>query len=368
MTTWLQKQQSLIRDDIDKNISDVLEHGQYIMGPEVKQLEDTLANYIGCKYAISCSSGTDALLLALMAHGVGPNTTIFTTPFTFISTAEVASLLGASIMFVDIDPVTFNIDPTKLEEHLSMLELYNQVGLIAVDLFGLPADYERLNDICETYEMFCIEDAAQSFGGEMNGKKAGSLTTIGCTSFFPSKPLGCYGDGGMCFTDNMVFKNIMESIRIHGKGKDKYDNKRIGINGRLDTIQAAILLAKCKVFKYEVKQRQLVSKRYYDLLKDVDYLTLPHIPSGFKSAWAQYSVLAKNEEHREILRNKLKNKGVDTAIYYPKPLHLQDAFRSLCHEPGDFPISEDYSKRIFSLPMHPYVTFEEQQKIAEVLK
>jgi len=365
---WLKEQQNLIKNDIDKSISNVLEHGQYIMGPEVKQLEETLAKYIGCTYAIGCSSGTDALLLALMAHGVGPGSVIFTTPFTFISTAEVASLLGATIIFVDIDPITFNIDPIKLEQHLSMLELYGPVGLIAVDLFGLPADYERLNAICESYQMFCIEDAAQSFGGEFRGKKAGNLTTIGCTSFFPSKPLGCYGDGGMCFTDNMIFKNIMESIRVHGKGENKYDNKRIGINGRLDTIQAAILLSKFKIFEDELEKRQVVAERYYELLKDNNDLQLPIVSPEYKSAWAQYSILAKNEEHREILRNKLKNKGIETAVYYPKPLHLQDAFRYIYHLEGDFPISESYSKRIFSLPMHPYVTFEEQQKIAEVLK
>jgi len=364
---WLKKQQSLIKDDIDKNISNVLKHGQYIMGPEVKQLEDILANYIGCKYAIACSSGTDALLLALMAHGVGPNTTIFTTPFTFISTAEVAALLGATIMFVDIDPITFNIDPIKLEEHLSMLELYNQVGVIAVDLFGLPADYERLNTICESHQMFCIEDAAQSFGGELLNKKSGNLATIGCTSFFPSKPLGCYGDGGMCFTDNMIFKNIMESIRVHGKGDNKYDNKIIGVNGRLDTIQAAILLSKFKIFKDEIEKRQVVAERYYELLKDVDSITLPYVPPGFKSAWAQYSILAKNEKHRASLINKLKDRGIDTAVYYPKPLHLQDAFKYLNYLEGDFPVSEDCSKRIFSIPMHPYITFEEQKKIVDII-
>lgn len=364
---WLNKQQELINQDINQNITNVLKHGQFIMGPEVKELEEILADYIGCRYAIGCSSGTDALLLALLAHGVGPETIIFTTPFTFISTAEVAALLGATVAFVDIDPVTFNIDPKKLEEQLSMMRLRQPAGLIAVDLFGLPADYERLNSICESYEMFCIEDAAQSFGGEMFGKKAGNLTTIGCTSFFPSKPLGCYGDGGMCFTNNMTFKHIMESIRVHGKGKNKYDNKRIGLNARLDTIQAAILLSKFKIFRGELEMKQIIAESYHTLLKSYD-IELPLVPTGFKSAWAQFSILAKNEEHRETLRNKLINKGFDAPIYYPKPLHLQDAFRYLCYSEGTFPISEDYSKRIFSLPMHPYLTIQDQKRIVEVLR
>jgi len=364
---WLKEQQNLIKDDVDKSISDVLKHCQYIMGPEVNQLEDILAKYIGCKYAISCSSGTDALLLALMAYGVGPNTTIFTTPFTFVSTAEAAALLGATIIFIDIDPITFNIDVNKLEKYLSMYNLRTSAGIIAVDLFGLPADYERLKVVADTYEMFIIEDAAQSIGGELLNKKSGNLASVGCTSFFPTKPLGCYGDGGMCFTDNMIFASKMKSIRSHGKGDNKYDYKTIGINGRIDTIQAAILLSKFKIFEDEVEKRQVVAERYYGLLKDIDSITLPYIPSGFKSAWAQYSILAKNEKHRELLMNKLKDEGIDTVIYYPKPLHLQDAFRNLYYLEGDFPVSENCSKRIFSIPMHPYITFEEQKKLAEVI-
>ena len=242
-------QQQRVRETIETNIRAVLNHGQYIMGPEVKALEANLAAYVGIKHAIGCASGTDALLMALMAYDVGPGDAIFTTPFTFIATAEVISLLGATPVFVDIDPKTFNLDPDKLEQAITGLSGKNSApltakGVIPVDLFGLPAEYERINEIAKKFGLFVIEDAAQSFGAEYNGKKACVLGDIACTSFFPAKPLGCYGDGGMCFTDDNHLAETMRSIRVHGKGNHKYDNVRIGINGRLDTMQAAILLAK----------------------------------------------------------------------------------------------------------------------------
>lgn len=365
--SWLNIQQKRIKENIDNRLQTVMQHGQYIMGPEVYELEENLSKYVGCDYAISCSSGTDALLMSLMSLGVGPATTIFTTPFTFIATAEVASLLGATVFFIDIDPKTYNIDPIKLEEQLSRIRIRTYVGILAVDLFGLPADYDYLRTIAETYEMFIIEDAAQSLGGEYFGVKAGGLADIGCTSFFPSKPLGCYGDGGMCFTNNTVFKNRMESIRIHGKGKDKYDNHRIGLNARLDTMQAAILLAKFDIFKEELEKRQAVASLYDQLLYGNKSITTPYIPPHYKSAWAQYSILFENEDARNNARNKLKNEGFDAAVYYPKPLHLQKAFDYCYYNIGDFPVAEDCSKRILSIPMHPYLTFEEQQKIVEVI-
>lgn len=367
---WLKTQQTEIKKDIDRRIANVLKHGQYIMGPEVKELEEKLADYVGCRYAIGCSSGTDALLLSLMAHGVGPETMIFTTPFTFISTAEVAALLGANVMFVDIDPITFNIDPNKVEEILSALRVSSPAGVIAVDLFGLPADYERLNAICESYEMFIIEDAAQSFGGEMFGKKAGGLATVGCTSFFPSKPLGCYGDGGMCFTDSFVYEKLIKSIRAHGMEKHKYDNYRIGLNARLDTIQAAILLAKFEIFEQELERRQKVADYYHTLLNSYDNIELPLIPTGFKSAWAQYTILAEDRRHRDELEHKINNLDFDfkAAVYYPKPLHLQRAFLDLCYSPGSFPVTENYCDRVLSLPMDPYLHWSDQDKIAEVFK
>ena len=264
----LKTQQARIKDKIQRNIDIVLRHGNYIMGPEVKQLEAKLAAYTGAKHAISCASGTDALLMALMAYGVKPGDAIFTTPFTFIATAEVISLLGATPVFVDIDPQTFNIDPAKLALAIKALKAGDATlhplplspdasrltprGIIPVDLFGLSADYDAINAIAGQNGLFVIEDAAQSFGATYKGKRACSLGDIGCTSFFPAKPLGCYGDGGMCFTDDDKLAEIMESIRVHGKGGHKYDNVRIGINGRLDTIQAAILLAKFEIFPEEV--------------------------------------------------------------------------------------------------------------------
>ena len=239
-------------------------------------------------------------------------------------------------------------------------------GIIAVDLFGLPSDYNEINSIAEKYGMFVIEDAAQSFGGEYNSRKCGSLADIGCTSFFPAKPLGCYGDGGICFTARDDLAEKLNSIRVHGKGTDKYDNIRIGINGRLDTLQAAILLAKYEIFTEEVELRQKVAHRYKVLLGNCQKIRTPKVPGGMKSAWAQYSVMAENESHRRLLIETLNEHGIPTAIYYPKPLHLQTAFEYLGYKVGDFPVSEDCSKRIFSLPMHPYLTESDQEKIADV--
>jgi dTDP-4-amino-4,6-dideoxygalactose transaminase len=234
-----------------------------------------------------------------------------------------------------------------------------------VDLFGLPADYERINKIAEDYNLFVIEDAAQSFGAEYSGNKACSLAEIGCTSFFPAKPLGCYGDGGMCFTDNEKLAEVIGSLRIHGKGQDKYDNVRIGINGRLDTLQAAILLAKFEVFPEEIEMRQIVAERYANLIGHSNGVIAPQIPEGMKSVWAQYSVLFESEELRKACQAKMKKSNIPTAIYYPKPLHLQSAFSYLGYKGGDFPISEGLSKRILSLPMHPYLTLEDQHKVVD---
>ena len=366
-------QQKRIRNKIDSNIKTVLDHGQYIMGPEVKELENKLAAYVGTKHAIGCASGTDALLMALMAYNVGPGDAIFTTPFTFIATAEVISLLGATPVYVDIDAKTFNIDPDKLEKAITALAKNEKTssltakGIIPVDLFGLPADYDRINAIAKKNGLFVVEDAAQSFGAEYHGKKACALGDIGCTSFFPAKPLGCYGDGGMCFTDDDTLAETMRSIRVHGKGGHKYDNIRIGINGRLDTMQAAILLPKFEIFPEEVELRNKVAGNYTDLLNGKNSLATPYIPVSLKSAWAQYSILAENEQQRTELQGKLKAAAIPTAIYYPKPLHIQTAFAGLGYKPGDFPISEDCAGRIFSLPMHPYVQKEDQEKIAGIL-
>jgi UDP-2-acetamido-2-deoxy-ribo-hexuluronate aminotransferase len=381
----LEQQQSRIKNQLDYNIQKVLSHGNYIMGPEVKELENLLAKHVGVKHAIGCASGTDALLLALMAYNVGPGDAIFTTPFTFIATAEVISLLGATPIFVDIDTKTFNIDPEKLELAIKALKFKDSSiyplpqasipnpqscrGIIPVDLFGLTADYNEINSIAKKHNLFVVEDAAQSFGAEYHGKKSCSLADIGCTSFFPAKPLGCYGDGGMCFTDDDEKAEILRSLLVHGKGSHKYDNERIGINGRLDTLQAAILLAKFGIFSEEIELRNNVARYYNELFSDLNLqLSIPSVPSDMKSVWAQYSILARDENHRSEIQEKLKTEGIPTAIYYPKSLHLQTAFKMLGYNKGDFPVSEDSVKRIFSLPMHPYLTKEEQEKIVTTIK
>jgi len=379
----LAAQQQKIRLQIEENIRKVLDHGQYVMGPEIGMLEETLASYTGVRHAVACSSGTDALVLALMAHGVGPGDAVFTTPFTFIATAEAVALLGATPVFVDIDPRTYNIDPEKLEQAIAALKGNNSRlhplpapfrngaltprGIIPVDLFGLPADYDRISDLAEAQGLFLIEDAAQSFGAEYHGKKAGALGDIACTSFFPAKPLGGYGDGGMCFTDDDALAELMRSLRIHGQGDDRYNNIRIGMNGRLDTLQAAILLAKFALFPEEVIARRKVADRYGELLSGKASLVAPKVPAGVLSVWAQYSLLALDGAHRSAIQGALQQAGIPTAIYYPKPLHVQDAFAALGYQKGDFPVSDDCAERIFSLPMHPYLEEDDQQRIAKVI-
>jgi len=379
----LATQQKRIRKQLEKNIMAVLDHGKYIMGPEVAEIEQRLAEYVGVKHAIGCSSGTDALLMALMAYDVGPGDAIFTTPFTFIATAEVISLLGATPVFVDIDPNTFNLSPTELDKAISALKKNDPTiypipaaagrglqpkGIMPVDLFGLPADYDSINAIAKGHGLFVIEDAAQSFGGEYNGRKACSLADIACTSFFPAKPLGCYGDGGMCFTDNDDLADLMNSVKIHGQGTDKYNNVRIGINGRLDAFQAAVLNAKFDIFPEEVKLRDKVARQYNQLIeKSGCGPVTPKTPDGYRSVWAQYSVLARDDKHRSELQDKLKNENVPSAIYYSKPLHIQTAFENLGYKLDDFAVSHDFSTRIFSLPMHPYIQKKDQERIVQFL-
>lgn len=379
----LASQQKRIRSRIDENMNAVLVHGKYIMGPEVGELEVKLARFVEVNNAVSCSSGTDALLLALLALGVGPGDAVFTTPCTFIATVEVICLLGATPVFVDIDPKTFNLDPKGLETAITALAA-NDSGMyplpvaaetgslkpkaiIAVDLFGLPADYEQINIIAKKYDLAVIGDAAQSLGAEVKGEKACSFPDIACTSFFPAKPMGCYGDGGMCFTDNDELAHLMRSLRLHGKGNHKYDNVRIGVNARLDTLQAAILLAKFEIYPEEIALRQEVAQRYGRLLAKCVNLETPYIPSAYLSVWAQYSVLAKNTVHRSRLQKTLKNDDIPTVVYYPKPLHLQTAFTGLGYKEDDFPVGESTFSRIFSLPMHPYLSEGEQERIAEII-
>jgi len=361
----LHAQQKRIRNTIEINIKKVLDHGRYIMGPEITQLETKLAEYTGRRHALAVASGTDALLIALMAYGVGPGDAIFTTPFTFIATGEVIQLLGATPIFADIQADTFNLDPEKLEAAIQQTLKQNHLtpkGIIPVDLFGQPADYDEIEAIAKKHQMFVLQDAAQSFGATYKGRKACSQGDISATSFFPAKPLGAYGDGGMIFTDNTELYNTMDSIRIHGKGSDKYDNIRIGVNGRLDTIQAAILLAKLEIFDDEIQLRQQVAQNYCKGLKNPASPQI--VKTGNISVWAQYSLL---HPRREALMDALKKQGIPTAIYYPIPLHLQVAFTSLGYQPGDFPISEDAGRRIFSIPMHPYLTPAQQEQIVNII-
>lgn len=365
----LSAQQQKILPQIEKNIQTVLKHGQYIMGPEVKELEKKLAEFAQVRHAVSCSSGTDALLMVLMTYGIGPGDAVFTTPFTFIATAEVIRLLGATPFFVDIDPVTFNLSVHNLAasiKHVSQAGRFNPKAIVAVDLFGLPCNFDRINQIAGESDLIVIEDAAQSFGAEYKGRMAGSLGHSGCTSFFPAKPLGCYGDGGAVFTDSDDAASKLKSIRIHGKGKDKYNNICLGINGRLDTLQAAILLPKLEIFPRELQSRRKIAKRYTEILsKGNGFLTLPEVSPGYESAWAQYTLLAPDKETRAAIQKRLKQRGIPTAVYYPKPLHLQAVFADLGYQEGDFPVAEDYSSRVFSIPMHPYLTPRNQLEICK---
>ncbi len=365
----LKAQFAHLEKEIRVGIDTVLEHGRYIMGPEVAELEEQLADFSGSKHVVTCSSGTDALLMALMAAGIGEGDVVFTTPFTFIATAEVISLLGAIPVFVDIDPRTFNIDPAKLASAIQAVQQNDPSlsplpkgfsakksipkAVIPVDLFGLPAEYDAIHTVAAENNLFVLEDAAQGFGGTYKGKQAGSLGHAGAVSFFPAKPLGCYGDGGAIFTDDEQLAERLVSIRVHGKGTEKYDNVRIGLNGRLDTLQAAILLPKLRAFPEEITNRQRAADMYTERLASAgDSLILPFVPECLTSVWAQYSMLCEN---RDELQKGLKDAGVPSMIYYPKPLHLQSAYEQLGHRDGDFPVAEMCSRKIVSLPMHPYL-------------
>ena len=359
----LKKQYAALESDMRQALDNVLAHGKFIMGPEVGELEARLAEYVGVKHVLGCSSGTDALLLPLMAWGIGPGSAVFTTPFTFIATAEVISMLGAEPVFVDIDPVTFNMDPAGLRNAVTKVETEGRLkphAVIPVDLFGLPADYDPIMDLAREKGLLVLEDAAQGFGGLYKGRRACGLGHAGATSFFPAKPLGCYGDGGAVFTNDDDLADIMKSIRVHGQGSNKYDNVRIGLNARLDTMQAAVLLVKLAAFPGELDERQRVASGYGRALAGT--VETPSVPEGYLSAWAQYSVLA---DGRDDLTAALNKAGIPTAVYYPKPLHLQDAFGSLGHAPGDFPLAEAAAARIFSLPMHPYLEDDQIVFIAD---
>ncbi|MGH7006226.1 MAG: DegT/DnrJ/EryC1/StrS family aminotransferase, partial [Alphaproteobacteria bacterium] len=321
----LKAQYALIKDKVDAGIRRVLEHGQYILGPEVVECERRLAAFAGAKHCLTVSSGTDALVAPLMALGVGPGDAVFIPTFTFTATAEVAVLVGATPVYVDVDPRQFNIDVAHLERQIVAVRRAGTLkprAVIAVDIFGLPADYSALNKLCEAEGLALIADAAQSFGGALDNRRVGSLAPLTATSFFPAKPLGCYGDGGAIFTDDDAIRNALVSIRVHGQGRSKYEVERIGLNARFDTIQAAVILAKLDVFEQELEAREKIAKRYIASLEGA--VETPVIPNGCRSAWAQFSILS---DRRDAIAAALQKAGIPTAIYYPIPMHLQQAYR-----------------------------------------
>ena len=349
----LKEQYRRNKENIDRRIAAVLQHGRYIMGPEVEELELRLSDYVGVSQTITCGNGTDALSLALMALDIGDGDAVFCPTFTFFATAEAIAHQSATPVFVDSDSQSFNICPVDLEKRIEEVISDGKLhprAILAVNLFGLPANYIALRKIADKYRLKLIEDAAQGFGGAINGKRAGSFGDISTTSFFPAKPLGCYGDGGAVFTDDESLAELVRSFAVHGKGDNKYDNVRIGINSRLDTIQAAILLAKLEAFPAELTNRNEAARRY-----DAEYrgeFTVPKIPAGYFSSWAQYT-LVSNE--RDVAMLDFERKGVPTMVYYKTCMHQQSAFSSLGYKLGDFPVAEKFAETVFSLPMHGYL-------------
>jgi len=365
----LKKQYEILKKDIDQAMLEVAASGAFIMGKQVKELEQQLAEYVGMKHCVSCANGTEALTLALKAWGIKAGDAVFVPDFTFFASAEVVSLEGATPVFVDVDVDTFNIDPAALEKAIEKTikegELQPKV-IITVDLFGLPANYPAIRKIADKYHLLILEDGAQGFGGEIDGKKACSFGDISTTSFFPAKPLGCYGDGGAIFTDNDEWASLMDSLRVHGKGSFKYDNVRIGMNSRLDTLQAAILKVKFDAFKnYELNDVNKAANLYTQKLKDL--VKTPVVPEGYLSSWAQYTIQLQDEKQRDGLQAYLKEQGIPTMVYYPKPMHEQTAYLDLGYQSGDFPATESLCSKVLSLPMHPYLTKEEINKVCQAI-
>lgn len=356
----LRAQYQALKPQIQERINRVLEHGQYIMGPEVKELEDKLSAYVGVKHCITASSGTDTLLIAMMALGIGPGDEVVTTPFTFIATGEMIALLGATPVFVDIDPRTYNIDPGKIEARITP----KTKAIMPVSLYGQCAEMDEINAIADQHGLPVIEDGAQSFGATYKGRKSCALSTIGSTSFFPSKPLGAYGDGGALFTNDDALAKAMREIRVHGQDR-RYHHPRIGINGRLDTLQAAIVLAKFERFEWEVEQRQKVGAGYTAMLKESCANVIPpYIKPHNTSVFAQYTIQV---DDRDAVAKRLNDEGVPTAVHYPVPLHLQPAFAPFGFSADDFPVSMEVAKRVISLPMGPDLDSMAQHRIVAAI-
>lgn len=355
----LKQQYEVCKDTIDRRMREVLEHGQYIMGPEIDELETILAEYVGVKHCLTVASGTDSLEIALRALNIGPGDEVITVPFSWISTAEVIAAVGATPVFIDIEPDTFNMDAELLENAITV----NTKAIMPVSLFGQMPDMERINVIAEKHNVVVIEDAAQSFGASRNGKRSCGASLIGSTSFFPAKPLGCFGDGGALFTDDDEIAHVMKAIRSHG-GVKRHHHTHIGMNGRFDTLQAAVILGKWEQFLTEVKKRDQIGARYSALLKD--HYATPAVATGNTHVYAQYTIRV-NATQRAFLMDKLKEHGIPTGVYYPKCFHEQPVFEYLGYKRGDFPVSEEASDEVLSLPMHPYLTNEEQELVTSTL-
>lgn len=367
----LRKQYEALKPQMDVAIQEVLGSTHFISGPQVQELERKLADYVGVKHCITCANGTDALSLVLMAWGIGPGDAVFVPDFTFFASGETVALQGATPIFVDVDPQTFNLDPAKLEEAILQAKAkgkYTLKAVMAVDLFGLPADYRMLEAICKKHGLLLLEDGAQGFGGAIEGRRACSFGDAATTSFFPAKPLGCYGDGGAIFTNNDDWAAVLRSYAVHGKGSMKYDNVRIGMNSRLDTLQAAILQVKFKAFQeYELAAVSGAAAWYEEALQDVG-VVLPYVPQNFISSWAQYTVQLPEGTDRAVVQAKLKDRGIPTMVYYSKPMHRQRAFAGTASANAECPVTQRLCKTVLSLPMHPYLMEEDIWQIAAQLK
>lgn len=367
----LKKQYQVLKPQMDAAMLEVAENCNFISGKQVTELEQQLAEYVGVKHCVTCGNGTDALTLVMMAWDIKAGDAVFVPTFTFFASAEVVAFEGATPVFVDVDERTFNVDPVKLEEAIEQVKKegkLNPRAVIAVDLFGQPADYTKIEEICKKHGLLLLEDGAQGFGGKIGDRTACSFGDAAATSFFPAKPLGCYGDGGAVFTNDDEMADYMRSIRVHGKSPaDKYDNLRIGLNSRLDTIQAAVLKVKLQAFKdHELESVNRAAKLYDEYLGNV--VKTPVVPEGFYSSWAQYTLILDSKEQRTHLQKELKEQGIPTMVYYPKPMHLQGAFADLGYKKGDFPVAESLCERVLSLPMHPYLNEEDIRFVANAVK
>ncbi len=366
----LKTQYTVLKDEMDKAILDVVASSAFVMGPKIKEMETAFAEYVGVKHCVACNSGTDALLLALKVWDVKPGDAVFVPSFTFFASAEVIAMQGATPVFVDVDKDTFNMDVADLEHKIEQTIKAGKLAprvVIAVDLFGLPADFKTIRKIADKYGLYVLEDGAQGFGGRIGDRKACTFGDISTTSFFPAKPVGCYGDGGAVFTDNDEWAELLESYHIHGKGSDRYDNVRIGMNSRLDSIQAAVLLVKLKAFKeYELVDVNKVAARYTEKLQGV--VKTPLVPEGFYSSWAQYTLQVEDKEVRVGLQAALKELDIPTAIYYPIPMHRQTAFNYLDLDDNRCPVSDQLADTVISLPIHPYLSESDQDMIYDAVR